>query len=410
MLKLPSPAAADPLRHWDLATAHDKLCEIAQLCRSVAKALSGAVLAMPQFEAKVAFGLHIEPFAEMAHEIDERCAELAKGGRSAAPRPTAAVARIVECSEPEKIVAGIYLHLIGIVREKGRAYLADANEALDRPSVRLLGRFVPEIDSIVQWGQAALAAYLDAARDSRSARAELDRWLDGIDEGPQREPTRRRSGARDPATAVFAHTRDYRKARVGAFGDDDYVNTKTELAWVNRDEIDAVETFALVLFDLLDQVPSAMIRDLARLCADEARHAMIGRALLGSYCAEAEAFPVSTIGIDIRAQMTGWDALSQISLFGELGIVRPMRALAKRARSRGDTETAQAFDFICSDETQHLRKMIGWMQSHHPAGDLAEIETRTRAIAAKLLAQANVVGEDFYLAMSKSEISALLGE
>jgi hypothetical protein len=119
--------------------------------------------------------------------------------------------------------------------------------------------------------------------------------------------------------------------------------------------------------------------------------------------------PVSTIGIDIRAQMSGWHALAQISLFGELGIIGPMRKLARDARVRGDDLTATAFDFICSDELTHLRTARGWLKKLQPRG-IDHIERETKQIAAHLLDRAGILNEDYYLALSKSQIAELLGE
>ena len=282
-----------------------------------------------------------------------------------------------------------------------------ADTLLDGPTVRTLRRAAAELSSMLAWSAEAVVAAGSADQLELVTGQVRDA---GLRAGPAPALGRPRSAARDERYTTFDRTRDYRSAPDWRDADDEYTNTLVELLRVNRDEIDAIETFALALFDLVEELPVEALRHLARLAWDEARHAATGHTGLDELCADGFAPACSMIGINLRAAMNGYDAWAQITLFGELGIIGPMRALARSARERGDHRTQAMFDFVCADEVMHLRESRRWLDELHPAGGLEAAAETVRRLAARLLDEQGVLPTEHYLALSREEIFALVGE
>ena len=383
--------------HASIRDARRAIEGIAGLAHSTLRAMAAAPLQVPWFEAKVAIGLHIEVLANFFVEIEQRRLEIARGANPVLAEPDERLASFENLSGAATLgqLASMQHDLVSQIE----GHLQSTNPVLDYPTVRILTRALRELRQVRDWHQEAHEAVLGSGGEHRVS--SLSRSVGSA--------TRRTSAMRDTTPPTFSNTRDYR-TESDQFTGNEYADHVLELAWVNRDEIDAIETFGLVLFDLLPEIPLEMINDLGRFCADEARHAWIGRDLIEAHGLCNETLPVSTIGIDVRAQMSGWQALTQITMFGELGIIGPMRQLAKDARKNEDWSTCHAFEFISSDELQHLRRSTSWIASAHPAGSLDAAEEDARRCAAKLLASEGVVGEDYYLQLSKREIFEMLGE
>jgi hypothetical protein len=217
-------------------------------------------------------------------------------------------------------------------------------------------------------------------------------------------------GARDSRFRLFDHTRDYRRSADWVSSGSAFEDDLMELLRINRDEIDALETFALALFDLVEVAPIEVLSHLARLAWDEARHAAAGHALLAERGDDPYRYECSMIGIRVRGAMQGWDAWTQITVFGELGIIGPMRRLERRARELGDDRTAAAFGFICQDETLHLRDSRRLLALHHPAGDLDRAAEAARRQAGALLDEYGLLPEEQFQQLSPRQIFELLGE
>jgi hypothetical protein len=373
----------------------------------IAEILSGRILDVAPLELKLAFGEQLHEVLALARDLLVRHGELG-GRRNTLPRPASEqqniLAAVLAARSTSELCAGLYGHWLVELLRQCDAYLARHDPLLDAPTGRLLRRARPALEAIGAWG-------MDAAGDPAAVAATVARLV-RLPQQPGGAPAflRPRRARRDDRFSTFSHTRDYRAARDFEPTGDPYQDRCIELARVNRDEIDAVETFALVIHDLLYTEPVEFLADLGRLAWDEARHALIGHALLERAGYDPFALECNMVGINVRAAMDGWEALTQISVFGELGIISPMRALAGEARRRGDTVTGRAFEFITSDEVNHLRRVRSWIRRRHPAGSIAAAADAARIQAARLLAAEGICGEDYYLERTPSEISALLGE
>jgi hypothetical protein len=403
-MKLPDPMAARR-SCWTFEDAVKGMSELAALAHGAVRAFACAPLLVPWFEAKVAIGLHLEPIVNLYVQLEERRLQLRKAANDCAGICDPLLARMPTLGA-EEALALIYGSLLDELIRALERYLASVDHVLDYPSLRIIQNGLASLQDAEAWGKTAVSEIekLDLAVAPRQTCSHSQRTKPELC-----SVERPKFATRDASSPSFGGTRNYR-AIANCFTGDEYSDRRLELAWINRDEIDAVETFGLVIFDLLDYVPLAMIGDLARSCSDEARHAWTGRALIDALGHSQEDLPVSVIGIGVRAQMTGWQALTQITMFGELGIIRPMLDLANSARSHADTETANAFDFIANDELLHLRTSSSWIRRNHPAGSVKAAEEEAQRVAGSLLERAGILGEDYYITLTKAEIFEILGE
>jgi hypothetical protein len=409
MPHLPWPSGLRSRSGWTPDRSRALLAGLTSTVWSTVRALTASTLDVPQVEAKLAAGMHVHELVELAAALQERLAELSVPTPAREPVAPDAhrLAHTLRADPATDRVVLLYGYWLPRLDAEIRAGLSSVDRLLDGPSWRLLRRAQTDLADALEWGRQAVdrcgPAGLTAAVVADVA---------AITGAGQAAPAfdRPRSAARDPRYRTFADTRSYRKAPDWVDGDSEYDCDLVELLRVNRDEIDAIETFALALFDLVDQAPLPALRHLARLSWDEARHAAIGHLVLEERGNDGFDLACSMIGINLRAAMNGYDAWAQITLFGELAIIRPMRELARRATAVGDERIAAVFGFICSDEVLHLRESRDWLERLHPAGGLEAAAEAVRREAARLLSERGVLAEEQYLALTPAEIFALVGE
>jgi hypothetical protein len=393
--------------------AADGLRQLSACLWSAAELISGGLPAVAEFEAKLGMGLHLYQLTDALAACEARLDEL--GAPPRGRRPRAGGARLGAETPGHQILWLAYGELLRRAVQQAESGLTAPGALADGPTRRLLRLHLPELRAALEWGVDAVDRYRAAMTPAEAAA--FDRWRAGLDirvpaaTAGHGHAARMTGALRDSRFTLFSDTRDYRAGQPEpATEADRYAADLLELARTNRDEIDALETFALVYFDLLDEAPVAMLHDLARTAWDEARHALLGHELLAHTGRDPYRTPCSMIGIEVRSRLGGWDALAQISLFGELNIIGPMRALAHRAHERGDQLTGDAFDHICADESLHLQRVRGWLRSHHPLRDLTVIEEHTKRVAGRELERAGVLGEDYFVRLTSREIFELLGE
>lgn len=389
------------------------LCDLLRTAYAAAATMSGSILWVPEFEVKLGFGRHLFELLDLMTAVSARVEELGEAVPRRIPGDdeVARVAVAIGTTETAPLLAALYRYWFPRLVGGMERLLADHHPLLDEPTGRLLRRHLPEIRDCLAWGEPAATAATDA--DPAWNAGSIAVWLEELAAGtlPPCEYARPTTARRDARFTTFADTRDYQKACDWHDTGDEYENRVLDLVRTNRDEIDAIETFAIGVFDLLPtDVPVQALRLVARLAWDEARHAAIGQALLAERGIDPFSVSCSMIGINVRGAMRGWDPLAQISLFGELGIIGPMRALARDARARDDDAVATSFEFIVADELMHLRRLRRLIHTHHPAGSITAAEEHVRRLAARLLAEQGVVGEDYYLSLNRREITELLGE
>ncbi|MEZ4302439.1 MAG: DUF455 family protein [Polyangiaceae bacterium] len=286
---------------------------------------------------------------------------------------------------------------------------------------------------MIRWGGEVVDAFIRAG-ESRDA---LDAWclhlnrliddlggVDGSRQGGAREPIELRSAskgpfrraarcARDERFTTFHHTRRYR-------GDEDlasppdagsFERERLEVIRVQRDELDAVETFANVLFDL-EGAPFELQMLLARFIWDEARHSETGQQSLERLGYDPFEVPCGVIGIHVRSPLPPLLSFAQINTFGELNQVGHLKKIAAEAYRAGDLSTGRAIDFIHADEMLHVREGRRWLARlvEESGTSLAEIEEEARRRAIQRLHEEGVLGEDYGLDITPKDLAEMLGE
>jgi hypothetical protein len=390
--------------------SRERLLDLGREAWTLTRLLAASTLDVAEFEVKLVLAEALHALVEVAASCEERAAELGgapkPGERQAADEGEARLAAALTAPPHRRLAALPQDWLHPLIRMfESRPF----DPLLDGPSERVRRRGLGDLED-------AFGRLTDAAARLNPAGEQAELADDGVEPAargsspPARKAQRPTMGERDARFATFENTRDYRSAADWREVGSPYDNDLLELVRVNRDEIDALETFALVLFDLVAEADLESLRHLARLTWDEARHAAIGQELLRERFGDPFAHECSMIGIRIRGQMSGWNAWTQITVFGELGIIGPMRALQRAARKRGDDRIAHAFGFITSDETMHLRDSRRLLDRNHPSGGLARAADAAREEAGRILHGLGLYDAEHFAQLDERQIFELLGE
>ncbi len=401
----------------NLSESVERLQELSGFHRQLMFVLSGSILAIAEFETKIEIAHQLYLHSEIADMLRKRLLELRVSEshlERLADLPLKTTRELLHAPCTGSLLDG-YREILGFLLKEYASYLDRGDPVLDRPTFRLLNRFLPELEQAAQWIEQACIAYLDTAYTETKFGSHVRALLAGDEKVAllqERSPmfTRGVACARDGRFSLFHHTREYREGVVEPRSDNErYAADRLELVRVQRDEIDAIETFANVLFDL-EGASFEVLATLARFIEDEARHAEAGHIGLNELGLEPFSVPCSVIGINVRAPMPPELAFAQINLFGELNIVSRLRRLAQEARRRGDERFARMFDFIHADEVSHLRRGRELLKLFAKDGDIDQIEDDARRMAARRLSEEGVVGENYALQMTRDELFALMGE
>jgi hypothetical protein len=185
----------------------------------------------------------------------------------------------------------------------------------------------------------------------------------------------RRAGARY-GLQTFAESTDYRSVRGEYAGAclEGHAPPSTERllavadqARIQRDELDAVETFARVLSATeLGPTDQQILADMA---CDEARHVRIGQRLLVDLGLDPGRLSVSTGGVALRADLTPLGSMAQNVAVGEVTNLAEMRRAVGWAREAGLAGYADALTAIIRDERAHIRFGIDIVRRAAARGD-----------------------------------------
>ncbi len=249
----------------------------------------------PEWEAKVALGLHASLDAEHVASLRKRISEM----RSPAPRmdisPDPVLDQLFDellCAHTtlEKVV-GIYGVLRPALCAAYRQHTAQSNPIADYPTRRMLRHILLDEEESQAWGEAALAAARQSAQEQAQAAAWQQHLLaylhaaggvSGAEERPQHLPAGRAASSGAPD---FFPQRDERFALRWTF-----VNPQRQVSLNESVSLDE-RTLALMCRRIVEMdVPEYMARiivqtqdepweyyvDMTRQLWDEVRHAMLG--------------------------------------------------------------------------------------------------------------------------------------
>ena len=274
----------------DVATATAILHRLAYIKQRLAITAAAFLPSTPEWEAKCALALHGWLDAEHASLLYARLAEL----REPSPGPddipderlAATMDDILTAETTAERIVGIYRLVRQPLRAEIEHYLAATNPLCDQPSVRILRAIAAEEDDIRRWGDAALAA-LPASTD----------WQPRIYTRPYRFDI---TPARDER---FRHVYDVSTPADVVYLDDSRPADERNAALMFKRlrEMDVPEVIAGIVCERWAEErnaggrgrPWAYYASMLRQMWDEARHAMLGQALLEAHGVEWQTLPVN---------------------------------------------------------------------------------------------------------------------
>lgn len=400
--------------------------------RRLAQALGAWTLSIPEFEVKLETGRHIFYHADAARLLRERLTEQEMRPKEIDSFRDTAIDAFIDEALSAQSAAEL---LVGIHQVVGRAlattyrhHMDDTDPVADAPTIRCLRRILVDYEPMLDWADAALAAYVDGGvleADLAVWRWHLQRLLASIGgipgtDRPAEAPSPLRSQAkpfergtvplRDVRFDTFKNTGDYDVAdQKERFPKDSYEALRLRFIRTQRDEVDAIEAFGTFLWDIRFRDFQAEY-DLARITWDEARHTEIGhRALLAAGYDPFELRNRLT-GSTCRGPMDPAFAMAEINLFGEVGVLKTINQLIDKAAERRDELLRHVADFIRSDERTHVRKG-GRIIKVMTDLDAKALELRTRELFTECLVSLGAVTKDMdVFTVSREDIEHLVGE
>ena len=416
--------------------AADKLAIAFHLHHKLMRTIAGKLISVPEFELKIELAHHLYHHAEAARMLRERVHELrvprARLEASVPNHVKVIAAELIHANDSAELVLGLHGVVARRLAEFERSYCDHTDGLVDLPTLRILGRTIADLDAMVTWGNQVVEAFVRAGRSA----AALDDWarhLDGVIDrlgglggvadtrheplglrAEARGPFQRPIGcARDDRFITFHHTRNYN-------GDNQAVPTpamtefeadRLEVIRVQRDELDAIETFANVLHDF-ERAPFDFELALARFIWDEARHSEMGHQSLERLGFEPFEVPCGIIGINVRSPLPPLLAFAQINTFGELNQVGHLKRVSNAAFRAGDQASGRQIDFVHADEMLHVREGRKWLRRllEHSGTTLAEFEEEARLRAIERLHEEGVLNEDYNLNLTPYQLAEMLGE
>lgn len=434
LLKLP----VSPRRlggNFSVDQAAEKLSTAFHLHHKLMRAIAGRLIGVAEFELKIELAHHLYYHAEAARALRERIHELrvprARLEASVPEHVKIIVAELMLSESTAEFVLGLHAVLAGRLATFAQDYLDKTDGLVDLPSRRILLRILDDLHEMETWGKAVVNAFVQAGAST----AELENWrrhldhlidrLGGLGGGGEmplepfgsraeaRAAFRRPIGcARDDRFSTFHHTRNYKVADAETEPEKPgFESDRLEVIRVQRDELDAIETFANVLFDF-DRAPFEFEMALARFIWDEARHSEMGHQSLERLGYEPFEVPCGIIGINVRSPLPPLLAFAQINTFGELNQVGHLRKVSTAAYRAGDLANGRSIDFVHADESLHVREGRKWLRRllEDSGTTIAEFEEEARLRAIQRLREEGVLGEDYNLNLTPMQLAEMLGE
>jgi hypothetical protein len=400
--------------------------------RRLMQALGAWTLAIPEFEVKLETGRHIFYHADAARLLRERLSEqelrLKDIDAFRDPEIDLFIEEMLSANGAPELLAGAHQVVGRALATAYRHHIDDTDPVADVPTIRCLRRLLADYESMLEWADAALAAYLEGGVDESQLAAwrwHLQRLLASIggvtgSDARAEAPAPLRSASqpfargtaplRDVRFHTFKNTGDYDVADgQERFPKDSYEALRLRFIRTQRDEVDAIEAFGTFIWDIRFKDFQAEY-DLARITWDEARHTEIGhRALLAAGYDPFE-LPNRLTGSTCRGPMEPAFAMAEINLFGEVGVLKTINQLIDAARDRNDELLRHISDFIRSDERTHVRKG-GHIIKVMTDLNAKDLELRTRELFTECLVSLGAVKQDMdVFTVSREDIERLVGE
>lgn len=345
--------------------------------------LAGRFNAVPEWEVKGAFSLHLWQEAEHSAWFRRRITEMRTPPHHLDKVPDPAlgefVAELGKATDTLELLTGIYAVLKPALAAAFAEHLAQSNPITDHPTRRLLRFALEEEHAQLAWGTAALAA-LQRAPAAADAGPRLAAWRShlaamlaaagGIHGEAERTPPPAARPA--PAAVTQVPRRDERFPHVwrsrGVVPSAD--RPVHERIWwmmnVRLQEMHVSELIASVIAEWRDQ-PWEFYHDLARHLWDETRHCMLGEVAFASQGIDFTQIPSHTGFAEYpNTQLPPADRYA--FLWGiEQGLMGKSGKQAEVAlAAAGNDRLATAFqDYDWADEVLHAQIGRRWLEPHY---------------------------------------------
>ncbi len=329
--------------------------------------------AEPCYELKMSFGLHAHLCAEHAAALRERVGEMREPPLGLDTPPSEALDvlgdELLAAPDTAALVLGIYEVALPALAESLRRYQADTNRLVDHPSWRINRFALLELEDMIAYGTAAVAALVTAdRRDTLQDWADYLRTLvDEKSDGPVHRQYSARPFRYDPVPRRDERFPDPYNMGVHAeaflYDESLPAAPKTLMLYYKRlREIDVPEMMASILAETTGK-PWDYTRDMTRQLWDEARHAMMGEVgFVQAGLDWRELVKVNfTWSLALNTQLKPLERHA-VLYFIEQGL---MPKTGKRfewetALASGDDYAATIQDFDWADEVLHARIGRDW--------------------------------------------------
>ena len=400
--------------------------------RRLMHAVGAWTLAVPEFEVIVECGRHLFYHADASKLLRERLNEQEKRLSTIDDYRDEEIDRFIDemlsAEDSAEFLVGLHQVAGKALETAYRHHIDDTDPIADVPTIRLLQRILLDYEPMLDWADAAIAAYIEGGIDE--SRLGVRRWhlqrllgsiggVTGKDERNE-EPSPLRITAK-PFDRITAPTRDNRFVTFKNTGDynvgdgearfpaESYEDTRLKFIRTQRDEVDAIEAFGTFLWDIRFMDFKAEY-DLARITWDEARHTEIGHRAMQAAGYEPFELPNRLTGSTCRGPMEPAYAMAEINLFGEVGVMKTINGFIDEARDRNDALLVHIADFIRSDERTHVKK---GQHILHVMTDLGmqDLELKTRELFTECMVSLGGWTKDLDLfTMTREDIEKFIGE
>jgi hypothetical protein len=401
--------------------------------RSMLRAIAGWSMGTPEFEVKVEYGRHIYYHAEAGMRLRTRLTELRTAeettDRFTSPEITEFFNELLYSETPAHFVAALYGVVLPHMRQAYVEHAAHTDQVADAPTIRIIRQTLLDYDEMIAWGKGAIEAYVQGGYQESLLHKwqyhieKLLRSFGGVTGAMKRgvkpqslrskgKPNFERSfvATRDPRFQTFDHTYEYQVADAGKLEyETEFDKTRLNLVRTQRDEMDAIETFGNVLYEIRD-VPFGFDYDLARIIWDETRHTELGHKAMEALGHDPFDLMNRLLGIKVRTKMPALYSFAEINLFGEANIVQEVLRYAREAYDKGDDLTGRMFDYVNADERTHLSKGVHWLKHIFQTDSVQEIEKRTKKVAIDRLLELGIIDHEVALTISHRELAKIIGE
>lgn len=422
------PSGRQMRAEYNVAQAGEKLIDILNLLRRASHIIAGSLVAIRSYELEIEAAHHLYACSLAVDKLRTRLSELridkTRIDEWQDISGFASCTTALNADSDLVFVSVVYLGYFQLIQERISDYLTFSDPVLDMPSRHLLVETQSDLEKAGNWFQGSCRYAKGEApvawSQAFSARIKALITVE-LRDGPTVEQVapasatnlRPREARRDPRLKVFSHSRNYSLDDLPGLvtGDQQRVMRLMDTFRTQRDELDAIETFANVLFDLRGKDFEFELF-LARLVSDEARHSEMGQQWLSRAGYDPFEVPCSTIGIDVRTTMQPYTAFAQINIFGELQQVASLRRFSLEAKLSGDEFSANALDFTNADELMHVKVGREWVKSiaRWQSTSFDSVQETARLEAIDRLHELGVIDEDYKSTITVKEMAAIIGE